>query len=55
MMEDKLFYLMKDWGFPMVMCFLLWYQANITIKQNTKVIGDIRDFLMFGKVHKVMK
>ncbi len=52
MVEDKLYYLVKDLGFPVAMCLLLWWQGNVTIRQNTKVIGDIRDFLMFGKVHK---
>lgn len=51
-MEDKLFCLIKDFGFPIVMCLLLWYQGNTTINQNTKVLSEIRDYLMFGKTYK---
>lgn len=48
-MGSEAYYLIKDLGFPIAMCLLLWYQGNTTIKQNTKVIGDLRDFLVLGK------
>jgi hypothetical protein len=48
-MASEAYYLVKDLGFPIAMCLLLWWQGNSTIKSNTQVISDLRDYLILGK------
>ena len=53
MIEDKIFYLIKDLGFPMVVAMILLYDKVKTngsllrvVEHNSTVLKDIKDFLI---------
>lgn len=42
-------YLIKDLGFPIVMCIYFMIINNKTIKQNTEAILSLKEYLMTKK------
>lgn len=45
MMEDKIYYLIKDLGFPIAMCIYFVAIGNRTIKKNTEAIIELKTII----------
>ena len=44
--------ILKDVGFPIAAFLLMWYQANITIKECTQAINNLTLHMQYEEEHR---